>query len=146
MGISVRDGVKGHGKPTWLRPVVTTSNMRATWPELPSRGVEETELLLTTGCWNKCRNQIPGVVGRVMEHEDNRVLNRLGKRVEVLLKHDMTMVGLDGLISSDEEKKVCACCGNDSCRLESIDAMSKGNWKSVMGWGRARPMTTFGGL
>jgi hypothetical protein len=120
--------------------------MRATWPKLPSRGGEETELLLmTTGCWNKCRNQIPGVVGKAMEHEDKRVLNRLGKRVEVLLKHDMTMAGLDDLIS-EEEKKDCACCGKDSCRLESTDAMSKGNWKSVMGWGRAGPVTTFGEL
>ena len=101
----VRDSVKGDGARTWLRPAVTTSNMRATWPELPSRGGEATELLLlTTGCWNKCRNQMPGVVGRVMEQDDNRLLSRLGKSVEVLLKHDMTMVGLDGLISKEEKK------------------------------------------
>ncbi len=84
---------------------MTTSNMRETWPVLLSRGGEATEvLLLTTGCWNKCRNQMPGVVGRVMEQDDNRLLSRLGKSVEVLLKHDMTMVGLDGLISKEEKK------------------------------------------
>ena len=75
---------------TWLRPVTTTSSSIITVPELSSREGDATDVFLREGgrweewllagsssCWYRCRSQRPGDVGRLMEQEDSKWLNKL---------------------------------------------------------------------
>lgn len=69
-------------------------------------------------------------MGALTVHDDDGLSN-LGNNKDVLLKHEMMMAGLEGL-TIDDAKKDCACCGMESCEVQSTDAISNGNSNSDM--------------